>query len=52
MTRRAITIAVVALIGNTNARHPEALAAQRRERARVRSEKGIRWGGQRLTPAA
>ena len=30
---------------NANARHPDVLAAQRRERARVRSEKGIRWGG-------
>jgi transposase len=37
---------------NTNARHPDILTAQRRERARVRSEKGIRWGGQHLTPAA
>jgi hypothetical protein len=36
---------------NTNARHPDVLAAQRRERARVRSEKGIRWGGRPL-PAA
>lgn len=30
---------------NANACHPDVLAAQRRERARVRSEKGIRWGG-------
>jgi hypothetical protein len=30
-------------------RHPDVLAAQRRERARIRSEKGIRWGGR---PAA
>ncbi|WP_327411434.1 IS630 family transposase (plasmid) [Streptomyces sp. NBC_01281] len=30
---------------NQNARHPDILAAQRRERARIRSEKGIRWGG-------
>ncbi|WUO59790.1 hypothetical protein OG960_45130 [Streptomyces sp. NBC_00280] len=29
---------------NANARHPNVLAAQRRERARIRSEKGIRWG--------
>ncbi|MFJ9752793.1 helix-turn-helix domain-containing protein [Streptomyces chartreusis] len=29
---------------NANARHPDVLAAQRRERARVRSEEGIRWG--------
>lgn len=30
---------------NANNRHPDVLAAQRRERARVRSEKGLRWGG-------
>ncbi|MFI6544717.1 IS630 family transposase [Streptomyces prunicolor] len=34
---------------NTHARHSDVLAAQRRERARIRirirSEKGIRWGG-------
>ena len=30
---------------NTNARHPDVLAAQRKERARIRSEKGLRWGG-------
>jgi transposase len=29
---------------NDNARAPEVLAAQRRERARVRAEKGRRWG--------
>ena len=29
---------------NENARHPDLLAAQRRERARVRAEKGHRWG--------
>jgi len=29
---------------NANARHPHVLDAQRRERARVRSEKGHRWG--------
>ncbi|WP_455682031.1 hypothetical protein [Streptomyces violaceus] len=29
---------------STNARHPDILAAQRRERARIRSEKGVRWG--------
>ena len=29
---------------NTNARDPDPLAAQRRERARVRAEKGHRWG--------
>lgn len=32
--------------------HPDVLAAQRRERLRIRSEKGIRWGGCPLTPAA
>ncbi|QKW30509.1 transposase [Streptomyces seoulensis] len=31
---------------NANARHPDVLAAQRKERARIRSEKGIRWGGE------
>ncbi len=36
---------------NTNARHPDVLAAQRRERARIRSEKGIRWGGRQLRAA-
>jgi transposase len=29
---------------NSNARHPDILAAQRRERARVRSERQQRWG--------
>ncbi|MFD0622880.1 IS630 family transposase [Streptomyces sanglieri] len=37
---------------NANARHPEVLAAQRRERARIRSEKGLRWGGRPLAHAA
>jgi hypothetical protein len=37
---------------NANARHPDILAAQRRERARIRSEKGIRWGGRPLSTAA
>ncbi|MFD3591066.1 IS630 family transposase [Streptomyces sp. NPDC058683] len=37
---------------NANARHPDVLAAQRRERARIRSEKGIRWGGRPLADAA
>ncbi|MQS15977.1 IS630 family transposase [Streptomyces kaniharaensis] len=36
---------------NTNARHPDVLAAQRKERARIRSEKGIRWGGRPLLAA-
>jgi hypothetical protein len=29
---------------NTNARHPDVLAAQRRERARIRCERQQRWG--------
>jgi hypothetical protein len=29
---------------NANARHPDILAAQRRERARIRSERHQRWG--------
>ncbi len=29
---------------NAHARHPDVLEAQRRERARIRSEKGHRWG--------
>nr|WP_309147812.1 IS630 family transposase [Streptomyces sp. NTH33] len=37
---------------NNNARHPDVLAAQRRERARIRSEKHIRWGGRPLRLAA
>ena len=37
---------------NTNARHPDVLAAQRKERARIRSEKGIRCGGRPLNTAA
>ncbi|WKX74053.1 IS630 family transposase [Streptomyces sp. XD-27] len=37
---------------NANARHPDVLAAQRRERARIRSEKGIRWGGRPFAGAA
>ncbi|MCZ1005470.1 IS630 family transposase [Streptomyces lydicus] len=37
---------------NANARHPDVLAAQRRERARIRSEKGIRRGGRPLAGAA
>lgn len=32
---------------NANARHPDVLAAQRRERARVRSERQQRWGRRR-----
>jgi transposase len=34
---------------NLNARHPDVLAAQRRERARIRSEKGHRWGRPKTT---
>ncbi|CAM5273032.1 hypothetical protein GCM10010329_79060 [Streptomyces spiroverticillatus] len=37
---------------NTHTRHPDLLAAQRRGRARVRSEKGNRWGGRPLTGRA
>ncbi|MFI1357318.1 helix-turn-helix domain-containing protein [Streptomyces sp. NPDC020898] len=37
---------------NKNARHPDVLAAQRRERARIRGERGIRWGGRPLSTAA
>ncbi|RPK28802.1 hypothetical protein EES39_41085 [Streptomyces sp. ADI92-24] len=37
---------------NANARHPDILAAQRKERARIRSEKGIRWGGRPLPEVA
>ncbi|MFI0470948.1 hypothetical protein ACH347_43400 [Saccharopolyspora sp. 5N102] len=36
---------------NQNARHPDVLTAQRRERARIRSEKGIRWGRPRAQAA-
>ncbi len=37
---------------NADARHRDVLAAERRERARVRSERGIRWGGCILKAAA
>ncbi|MQL61893.1 IS630 family transposase [Streptomyces vinaceus] len=37
---------------NANARHRDVLAAERKERARIRSEKGIRWGGRPLKIAA
>ncbi|MEU3743268.1 transposase [Streptomyces sp. NPDC032198] len=37
---------------NANARHLDVLAAQRHERARIRSKKGIRWGGRPLPSAA
>jgi len=34
---------------NKNARHPDVLAAQRRERARIRSEHQRRWGRPKTT---
>jgi hypothetical protein len=37
---------------NQNARHPDVLAAQQRERARIRGEKGIRCGGRPVATAA
>jgi hypothetical protein len=37
---------------NTNVRHPDVLAAQRRERAAICSEKGIRWGRRPIDEAA
>ena len=37
---------------NANARHRDVPAAERKERARIRSEKGIRWGGRPLATAA
>jgi hypothetical protein len=36
---------------NTNARHPDVLAAQRRERARIRSERQQRWGRPKIKAA-
>ncbi|MBG6064437.1 IS630 family transposase [Micromonospora ureilytica] len=36
---------------NVNARHPDVLAAQRRERARIRSERRQRWGRPRAKAA-
>jgi transposase len=36
---------------NANARHPDVLAAQRRERARIRSERQQRWGRPKLNAA-
>ncbi|MFD1052512.1 MarR family transcriptional regulator, partial [Kibdelosporangium lantanae] len=47
---RPVDNAVTAAVGPENA--DEVLAAQRRERARIRSEKGIRWGGRPITAAA
>ncbi|MFG2475094.1 helix-turn-helix domain-containing protein [Streptomyces fagopyri] len=37
---------------NANTRHGDVPAAERKERARIRSEKGIRWGGRPLGIAA
>lgn len=37
---------------NANARHRDVLAAERKERARIRSEKGLRWDGRPLPTAA
>ena len=37
---------------NANARHRDVLAAERKEPARIRSEKGIRRGGRPLNTAA
>ncbi|MFJ8364412.1 IS630 family transposase [Streptomyces sp. NPDC093984] len=37
---------------NANARHRDVLAAERKERARIRSEKGIRWGGRPIKAVA
>ncbi len=37
---------------NANARHPDVLKAQRRGRACIRTERGIRWGGRPLPAAA
>lgn len=36
---------------NANARHPDVLAAQRRERARIRSQRQQRWGRPKLKAA-
>ena len=36
---------------NVNARHPDVLTAQRRERARIRSERQQRWGRPRSKAA-
>ncbi len=37
---------------NANARHGDVLAAERKERARIPCEKGIRWGRRPLSPTA
>lgn len=38
--------------GDADARHPDIPAAQRKEHARIRSERGIRWGGRPLPALA
>lgn len=40
------------VIGNSHHRHRDVMAVQRRERARVRGQKGVRFGGRPLTIAA
>ncbi|GAA3483420.1 hypothetical protein GCM10018966_079520 [Streptomyces yanii] len=37
---------------NVGTRHRDALAAERKERARIRSHKLIRWGGRPFKTAA
>lgn len=37
---------------HAHAHQPDILAAQRKERARTRSERGLRWGGRPLTTSA
>lgn len=37
---------------NANARRRDVLAAERKEPVRIRSEKGIRWGGRPISAAA
>ena len=37
---------------DANARHRDVLAAERKERARMRSERGTRWGGCPVAAAA
>ncbi|MGW2083555.1 hypothetical protein ACWCOW_43170, partial [Streptomyces sp. NPDC001939] len=48
--QRVLRVAVYALHAclrrrNANARHRDVLAAERKERARIRCERGIRWVG-------
>lgn len=38
--------------GRSHTRHRDVLSAECKERARIRSEKGIRWGGRPLSVAA